>query len=85
MVLNFRFSIGVHRRLPSQYGTARGDWPQRLDPAVADAHIPVVEIDGRIAVPGDELQLVAHVEARRLPRAHPFEDLLTCANAGAQF
>src|SRR5881394_528446 len=36
-----------------------GDRPQRFDHAAAHANIPVVEVDGGIAVPGDELQLFA--------------------------
>ena len=52
-------------RRPSQHRAARGDRPQRLDAAVAHADVPVVEIDRRIAVAGNQLQLVADLEARR--------------------
>src|ERR1700736_6386870 len=40
-----------------------GDWPELLDAVAADADIPVVEVDGRVAVAGDEADLVAEPEA----------------------
>src|SRR6185295_15468015 len=38
---------------------ARGDRPERLDAAAAHAHIPVVEVHRRIAMPGHEQELLA--------------------------
>src|SRR5207249_7666114 len=40
-----------------------GDRPGRLDAAPADADIPVVEVHGRVAVAGDQAELVAEREA----------------------
>jgi len=40
----------------------RGDRPELLDAVVADADIPVVEVDGRVAVAGDQPDLVAERE-----------------------
>jgi hypothetical protein len=42
---------------------AGGDRPELLDAVVADGDIPVVEVDGRVAVAGDEADLVAEPEA----------------------
>ena len=39
------------------------DRPELLDAVAADADIPVVEVDGRVAVAGDEADLVAEPEA----------------------
>ena len=36
----------------------RGHRPQLFDEAVADAYIPVVEVDGGVAMAGDEADLV---------------------------
>jgi hypothetical protein len=47
------------RRRVSIDGAAGGDRPELLDAVVADADIPVVEVDGRIAVARDEPDLVA--------------------------
>src|SRR5215471_13147010 len=41
---------------------AGGDGPELLDAVVADADVPVVEVDGRIAVAGDQPDLVAEPE-----------------------
>src|SRR6266436_4921365 len=46
-------------------GAAGGDRPELLDAAPADANIPVVEVDGRVAVAGDQADLVAEREAVR--------------------
>jgi hypothetical protein len=40
-----------------------GDRPQLLDAARADADVPVVEVDGGVAVAGDQADLVAEREA----------------------
>jgi hypothetical protein len=40
----------------------RGDRPDLLDAVAADADIPVVEVDGRVAVAGDQPDLVAEPE-----------------------
>jgi len=41
----------------------RGDRPELFDAVGADADVPVVEVDGGVAVAGDETDLVADVEA----------------------
>ena len=41
---------------------AGGGWPELLDAAPADADIPVVEVDGRVAMAGDQPDLVAEPE-----------------------
>src|SRR6266446_9022484 len=40
----------------------RGDRPELLDAVGADADIPVVEVDGRVAMAGDQADLVAEPE-----------------------
>jgi hypothetical protein len=42
---------------------AGGDGPELLDAVGADADIPVVEVDGRVAMAGDEADLVADAQA----------------------
>src|SRR5262249_31821439 len=54
--------LGAVSGRPSINRAAGGDWPELLDALAADADIPVVEIDGRVAVAGDEAQLVADIE-----------------------
>jgi len=44
-------------------GSAGGDRPELLDAVAADADIPVVEVDGRVAMAGDQADLVAEPEA----------------------
>jgi hypothetical protein len=39
------------------------NWPELLDAALADADVPVVEVDGWVAMAGDEADLVAEAEA----------------------
>src|ERR1700730_2347096 len=39
--------------------TPGGDGPELLDAVAADADIPVVEVDGRVAMAGDQADLVA--------------------------
>src|SRR6266446_5338427 len=62
-------SVTAPARLPgyvamrSIHRTAGGDGPELLDAVVADADIPVVEVDGRVAMAGDEADLVAEGEA----------------------
>src|SRR6266446_4896642 len=41
---------------------AGGDRPELLDAVAADADIPVVEVDGRVAMAGDQADLVAEPE-----------------------
>jgi hypothetical protein len=43
-------------------GSAGGDRPELLDAVVADAGIPVVEVDGGVAMVGDQADLVAERE-----------------------
>ena len=43
--------------------TAGGDRPELLDAVVADADVPVEEVDGRVAMAGDQADLVADPEA----------------------
>src|SRR5581483_8841007 len=45
---------------------ARGDRPQRLDPAIAYADIPIVQIHGRVAMAGNEHHLVAQMQRLRV-------------------
>jgi hypothetical protein len=42
--------------------TAGGDRPELLDAVVADADVPVVKVDGRVAVARDQADLVAETE-----------------------
>src|SRR6266446_365982 len=62
-------SVTAPARLPgyvamrSIHRTPRGDWPELLHAVVADADVPVVEVDGRVAVAGDQADLVADHEA----------------------
>jgi hypothetical protein len=46
-------TVGVNKPAPS------GDRPELRDTVVADADVPIVEVDGRVAVAGDEANLVA--------------------------
>src|SRR6185295_11310654 len=48
--------------------SARGDRPQRLDDAAPHANIPVIEVDRRVAMARDELQLLAERRQARLRR-----------------
>jgi hypothetical protein len=48
---------------PSVHRPSRGDRPELLDAVGADADVPVVEVDGRVAMAGDEADLVAECEA----------------------
>ena len=48
-------SASIHR-------TAGGDRPELLDAVAADADVPVVEVDGGVAMAGDEAGLVADLE-----------------------
>src|SRR6266436_4450149 len=43
-------------------GAAGGDRPELLDAVVADADIPVVEVDGGVAMAGDQADFVAEPE-----------------------
>src|SRR5665811_1691625 len=47
--------------------SAGGDPPHVRQAAVLDHVVPVVQVHGRAAVPGDELDLVADAQALRLP------------------
>src|SRR5260370_21668502 len=42
---------------------SRRDRPDAFDAVLPDADIPVVEVDGRVAMAGDELYLVAELQA----------------------
>src|SRR6266478_7156284 len=42
--------------------TSRGDRPELLDAVAADADVPVVKVDGGVAVAGDQPNLVAEPE-----------------------
>src|SRR6516162_1543425 len=52
----------------SDAGTAGVDRPQRLHAPIADTDIPIMQIDRRVAVSGDEPELFAE---RQRPRARP--------------
>src|SRR6516225_3251567 len=60
-----RASVPVREYLDAR--TAGVDGPQRLHAHVADAHIPIIQIDRRVAMSGDEPDLVA-VRERPLAR-----------------
>ena len=47
----------------SIHGAAGGDGPELLDAVAAGGDVPVVEVDGRVAMAGDEADLVADAEA----------------------
>jgi hypothetical protein len=49
-------------RRASIHRAAGSDRPELLDAAAADADIPVVEVDGRVAMAGDQPDLVAEPE-----------------------
>src|ERR1700730_1406961 len=61
-------SVTAPARLPgyvamcSIHPAACGDRPELLDAVGADADIPVVEVDGRVAMAGDQADLVAERE-----------------------
>src|SRR5271166_2530684 len=50
------------QRRASIYRATGGNRPELLDAVAADADIPVVEVDGRVAVAGDQPDLVAEPE-----------------------
>src|SRR5439155_20894866 len=58
---------GTLARGPSIHRPPCGDRPHRFDTAAADSDIPVVEVDGRVAMTRHELHLVAELQpvARR--------------------
>src|SRR5690242_8701254 len=56
-----RASRGI-RRGASIYRAACGDRPDLLDAVAADTDTPVVEVDGRVAVAGDQPDVVAEPE-----------------------
>ena len=56
-------SLGMAGRTASIHRPAGGDRPELLDAVSADTDIPVVEIDGRVAMAGDQAQLVADPQA----------------------
>jgi hypothetical protein len=56
-------SLGTVGRTASIHRPAGGDRPELLDAVAADADVPVVEVDGRVAMAGDEADLVADAEA----------------------
>src|SRR5436190_17077444 len=47
----------------SVHRAAGGDRPELLDAVGADAAVPVVQVDGRVAMAGDQAELVAEPEA----------------------
>src|SRR5271170_7009940 len=47
----------------SIYRPPRGDRPELFDAVAADGDVPVVEVDGRVAMAGDEADLVADLQA----------------------
>ena len=46
----------------SIHGTSGGDRPELLDAVAANPDTPVVEVDGRIAMTGDQADIVAEPE-----------------------
>jgi len=52
----------VRRSSTSINRPPRSDRPELLDAACANGDVPVVEVDGRVAVAGDEADLVAEPE-----------------------
>src|ERR1700733_2622897 len=57
--------LGHPRPTPLRHCPTRRDWPQALDARSPNADVPVVTVDGRVAMAGLEPELLA--EARRLP------------------
>src|SRR5437868_15179148 len=55
-VANTRLGVSINR-------PPRGDRPELFDAVGADGDVPIVEVDGRVAVAGDEADLVAEAEA----------------------
>src|SRR5215831_15530735 len=55
--------FGSASRRESIHRSPGRDGPELLDAAPTDADIPVVEIDGGVAMAGDQPDLVAEVEA----------------------
>src|SRR5438270_5848422 len=51
------------RRLPSIQRPPGGDRPELFDAAGTDGDVPVVEVDGGVAMAGDEADFVAEPEA----------------------
>jgi hypothetical protein len=52
----------VVRRPGLIHRAAGGDRPELLDAGAADGDVPVVEVDGRVAMAGDEADLVADLQ-----------------------
>src|SRR5262249_10979617 len=59
---NFASCCIVAVRRASIHRAAGGDWPDLLDSVAAHTDIPVVEVDRRVAMAGDQPDLVAEPE-----------------------
>src|ERR1700722_16951430 len=71
--------LGHTSPTPLRHCPTRRDWPQALDARSPNADVPVVTVDGRVAMAGLEPELLA--EARRLPS--PSDDELSMLVGGA--
>jgi hypothetical protein len=59
-IMSSRIAFGDHRTSDHSINRAAGgDRPDLLDTVAAHADIPVVKVDGRVAVAGDQADLVA--------------------------
>jgi hypothetical protein len=52
----------------SKYRASRANWPKTLDMRVADTNEPVVQVHGRITVPGHQSDLVSQLERPLIAR-----------------
>jgi hypothetical protein len=55
--------LGTTRRRTLVNRAPRGNRPELFDAVATDGDVPVVEVDGRVAMAGDEADLVADLEA----------------------
>jgi hypothetical protein len=60
-----RPASGITRECASVHRAAGGDRPDLLDAIAAYTDIPVVKVDGRVAMAGNQPDLVADVETVR--------------------
>src|SRR5690349_8534984 len=63
-VIDARLASAIHGALTAR--AARRDGPQRLDTTVSHPDVPVMKVDGRIAVARNQHQLLAELEPRGL-------------------
>lgn len=64
-------SLDAKPRTRSPHGASHRDRPDRFDAFVADADEVIVQIHYRVAIPGNQLQLVAHSISRSVVHHDP--------------